>query len=154
MSDLTATHRLVDTSAPLDIDGLREYVQQLTGSFATGGALALIGPMGAGKTTTIQSLVTALGYTGHPKSPSFVMQHIYQLPALIIEHWDLYRLLDAPAGQLLPLIREIGATGQLVLIEWPEPLFAIGWGDEAVVWQLNIVDETHRILSRWEPLTG
>lgn len=150
--DLTRTHRIVSQSEPLDLTTLCRTLAALAPELAAGDTLSLIGPMGAGKTTAIAALVMALGYSGHPKSPSFVLQHIYETPTLTIEHWDLYRLLDAPPEQLAALLREIGTTGNLVLIEWPEPLLTLGWGSDTAILTLDIVDDSRRILTRWTPL--
>jgi|GEM_PF-648409 len=147
--DLTLTHRIMSQSEPRNLDALRTAIAALAKDIAPGDTIGFIGPLGAGKTTAIQALVAALGYTGHAKSPSFVLQHIYETQGFAIEHWDLYRLLDAPPDQLASLRREIGTTGNLVLIEWPEPLLALGWGQDATLWSLAIADDSHRILTRW-----
>ena len=60
------------------------------GSCAPGDAIALIGELGAGKTTFTTGLVTALG-GGDAHSPTFSLVHQYP-GRLIVWHADLYRL--------------------------------------------------------------
>lgn len=150
---LAVTHSITEETPPLDLVALRDKAASLALEVAGRGVLALTGPLGAGKTTVVQTLVQALGYQGSVKSPSFVLQHLYQTPDLTIEHWDLYRLLGATSEQVLTLLREIGQQGSLVLLEWPEPLIACGWSREVPIWQLTAPDESSRILTRWEPRT-
>ncbi|MCG3150894.1 MAG: hypothetical protein GEEBNDBF_00159 [bacterium] len=148
---LAVTHGITEESPPLDLAALRIKAASLAPEVVGGGVLALTGPLGAGKTTVVQALVQSLGYQGSVKSPSFVLQHLYQTPDLTIEHWDLYRLLDATPEQVLTLLRDIGQQGSLVLLEWPEPLISCGWGRDVPIWQLSAPDESSRILTRWEP---
>jgi len=150
---LAETHVIRERTAPLNLTDLRNKAVSLAPEVVGRGVLALTGPLGAGKTTVVQALVQALGHQGSVKSPSFVLQHLYQTPDRTIEHWDLYRLLDATSEQVLTLLREIGQQGSLVLLEWPEPLIACGWGREVPIWQLIAPDESSRILTRWEPRT-
>ncbi len=75
-------------------------------SLCVGEALALNGPMGAGKTTFVQQLGKAVGLTQRLTSPTFVLINEYHgqqakkgdLTPLPIAHVDLYRLGDPQAG--------------------------------------------------------
>jgi tRNA threonylcarbamoyladenosine biosynthesis protein TsaE len=91
---------------------------------ARGPALAdatveLHGPLGAGKTTFVRHLLRALGVTGRIKSPTYAVLEPYELPGLIVSHFDFYRFSDArewaDAG-----FREIFAAPGLKLAEWSE----------------------------------
>jgi tRNA A37 threonylcarbamoyladenosine biosynthesis protein TsaE len=48
-------------------------------------------------------------------SPTYVLQHVYERPKLVIEHWDLYRCNSAPEELLDP-----APDNTIRLIEWPE----------------------------------
>jgi len=78
--------------------------------------VALVGPLGAGKTTLVRHFCEQKGVPEPVSSPSFVLEHEYSLPgALTLEHWDLYRLADLP--------EELGEPpGQHVIrfVEWAD----------------------------------
>lgn len=97
------------------------WASALASRVRAGETLGLSGPLGSGKTTLIRYLVAALGCTDPVSSPSYVLQHIYELPESAptairrIEHWDLYRLHATPE-ELLDPPDDI----TLRIIEWPE----------------------------------
>lgn len=82
-----------------------------------GETVGLKGDLGAGKTTLVRYLVEELGGSAnHVASPSFTLQNEYVLATgSRIEHWDLYRLREAPEDLAEPPARET-----LRVIEWPE----------------------------------
>ena len=95
-----------------------------------GDAVALTGPLGAGKTTLVQRLAQALGVPAAAStvtSPTFALMNDYQTQSgLGIVHVDLYRL-DDGTGQipesepvLMELEEIIAARQHLVLVEWAD----------------------------------
>ncbi len=84
-----------------------------------GDAIALIGDLGAGKTTFTAGLVAALG-GGAAASPTFSLVNEYRHGRLYVWHVDLYRL-DRPAElPELGLDDLIGDRRGIVLVEWAE----------------------------------
>ncbi len=79
--------------------------------------MGLKGDLGAGKTTLVRYLVEELGGSaGHVASPSFTLQNEYVVGSgRRVEHWDLYRLREAPEELAEPPTQET-----LRVIEWPE----------------------------------
>ena len=81
--------------------------------------IELSGPLGAGKTTFVRHLLRALGVAGRIKSPTYAVVEPYELPGLVISHFDFYRFSDArewhDAG-----FRDTFANPGLKLAEWPE----------------------------------
>src|SRR6476659_7787448 len=60
-----------------------------------GTVVALIGPLGAGKTRLVQAVATALGVPpGRVTSPTFVLVNEYTGGRLPVYHFDTYRLKD------------------------------------------------------------
>jgi tRNA threonylcarbamoyladenosine biosynthesis protein TsaE len=97
----------------------RALAGALPATTATGAVVYLQGELGAGKTTTVRSLLQALGVTGKVRSPTYTLIDTYVLPALTCVHIDLYRLQSLNEVEELG-IRDIAGPASLMLIEWPE----------------------------------
>ncbi len=104
----------------------------LVGALRFGDMVGLQGDLGAGKTTLVRRIVAELnGLESLVASPSFALQHEYPVfldPGHLeyghidsgsdtkkVEHWDLYRLREAPED-----LYEPPDADTLRLIEWPE----------------------------------
>ncbi len=94
-----------------------------------GDVVALLGGLGAGKTTLARSIIAALGHAGEVPSPSFAIIEIYEPPAvrLPVVHADFYRLGSAAETGELGL--DEYRDGALLIAEWPE--HAGGFAHEA-----------------------
>jgi len=78
----------------------------------------LASDLGGGKTTFVQGLARALGYTGAVTSPTFTLSNIYALPdGREIHHYDLYRLGEAGVVGA-ELGEDIGEPTIITVIEW------------------------------------
>ena len=89
-------------------------------ALVTGGdAIALIGDLGAGKTTLVAGLVEALG-GGAASSPTFSLVNEYRGGRLIVWHVDLYRVERAAELPELGLDDAIGDRRGICVIEWAE----------------------------------
>jgi tRNA threonylcarbamoyladenosine biosynthesis protein TsaE len=84
-----------------------------------GAVLYLQGDLGAGKTTCVRSLLRAMGVTGLVRSPTYTLVETYETAALSCVHVDLYRLGAESEAEALGL-RDLGAPGTLLMVEWPE----------------------------------
>ena len=81
--------------------------------------LELLGPLGAGKTTFVRHLLRALGVSGRVKSPTYTVLEPYELPGLVVSHFDFYRFTD-PREWLDAGFRDVFAEPGLKLAEWPD----------------------------------
>jgi len=82
--------------------------------------VALIGPLGAGKTTLIQGIAEGIGVKDYVTSPTFIIINEYQ-GHLPFYHVDLYRLDEVKDIEDLG-IEEYFKRGGVCVIEWAEKL--------------------------------
>jgi tRNA threonylcarbamoyladenosine biosynthesis protein TsaE len=90
--------------------------QEIGQRLVIGDVVALIGPLGAGKTELAKGIAAAFGIT-EVTSPTFVIARSYKSnPPLI--HMDAYRLLAGanPLSELEDL--DLNAEGAITIIEW------------------------------------
>ena len=79
----------------------------------------LHGELGAGKTTLVQGLIAALGYTGRVKSPTYTLVELYTLSRLNLYHFDFYRFRDSNEWRDAGFSEYFDSDG-ICLVEWPE----------------------------------
>lgn len=99
----------------------RVAVRAVAGDF-----IGLSGPLGAGKTAFARAFLMAMA--AHQKapapaevpSPTFTLVQSYELGALEVAHYDLYRI-DSPEEADELGLDEAQVRG-IVLVEWPERL--------------------------------
>ncbi len=94
--------------------------ERLAGRFDIGALIALVGPLGSGKTAFVRGLAQGLGVLDEREvsSPTYVLVQEYagRVP---LYHVDLYRLV-APEAELADLgLDEMLADG-VVVIEWAD----------------------------------
>lgn len=93
--------------------------QRLAALVSGGDAIALIGDLGAGKTTLVSGLVAALG-GGAASSPTFSLVNEYPGGRLIVWHVDLYRIERAAELPELGLDDALGDPRGICVIEWAD----------------------------------
>ncbi|WP_083228017.1 tRNA (adenosine(37)-N6)-threonylcarbamoyltransferase complex ATPase subunit type 1 TsaE [Mucilaginibacter sp. PPCGB 2223] len=79
------------------------------------------GQMGAGKTTLIKALCSALGTDENISSPTFSIVNEYLIPKGKIYHFDFYRL-KTQTEALDMGYEEYFYSGEYCFIEWPEKI--------------------------------
>jgi len=105
----------------LDRFALAEAAARFAATLQPGDAVALIGDLGAGKTTFVRGVVAALhGSDEAVSSPTFVFRQRYA-GSPPVEHVDLYRL-DDPAGAADLGLDDAFAPDTITFVEWPERL--------------------------------
>lgn len=107
------------TIALADADATRAAGRALAAVVRGGDAIALIGDLGAGKTTLVSGLVEALG-GGAATSPTFSLVNEYPGGRLLVWHVDLYRVEREAELAELGLDDAIGDRRGICVIEWAE----------------------------------
>lgn len=121
-----------------------ELAKQLSSEFSSGDIVLLEGPLGAGKTTFVRSVLRAYGYEGVVRSPTFNLIQIFDISPPIM-HADLYRV-ESYVGIGI----EEYLDTHLCLIEWPDR--AVGLIPPEQAWQIKIdFHEDGRVLYLQRP---
>ena len=84
-----------------------------------GDVVCLEGDLGAGKTTFVQGLASALGVPGRVTSPTFCIVQEHQSKDMLLVHMDLYRLHGEEDVEAIGW-EDYLARGAIFVIEWPE----------------------------------
>lgn len=100
----------------------------------------LTGDLGAGKTQLTKGIAEGMGITADVTSPTFTIEMVYTGPALMLYHFDLYRIDDADQLEDTGIFDVLGARGVCV-IEWGEQ-FSDELGEERIdVFVMRLEDE-------------
>ena len=84
-------------------------------------SVALIGDLGAGKTTFVRGVLRAWGVTGSIKSPTYALVESYDTAKGCVHHLDAYRI-DSVADFEARGGFEYFATPSIRFVEWPQRL--------------------------------
>ncbi len=95
---------------------------KLAGIAEPGDVIALIGDLGAGKTSFARAFVAAKGGDGEVPSPTFTLVQLYEFAGGDVYHFDLYRLEEAE--EIFELGIEDAMSDGISLIEWPDRMGA------------------------------
>ncbi len=96
---------------------MRAWGRSFAKKLRVGDVVALVGELGSGKTTLVQSIAAAWGYKRGANSPTFSLANEYQTPRGMIYHMDMYRL---SKGELAIFPLEDYLDQGLCLIEWAD----------------------------------
>ncbi|MDY0102535.1 MAG: tRNA (adenosine(37)-N6)-threonylcarbamoyltransferase complex ATPase subunit type 1 TsaE [Lentimicrobium sp.] len=107
------------------LNELDEVASRILGEHPNARVMAVSGPMGAGKTTFIQSLCRRLKVKDTVNSPTFSIVNEYRTSTNEpVYHFDLYRL--KKTEELLDIgYEDYFYSGNYCFIEWPEVASAL-----------------------------
>ena len=106
--------------AVLTEEALARWGRRIGAEARTPLVIALRGDLGAGKSTLARAVAHGAGVRGDVPSPTFNLVFRYDTPhGVQVHHLDLYRL-ERPDEVWELGWAELGAPGDLVLVEWPE----------------------------------
>lgn len=130
----------------LDLEGMRSWGRRLGPAAARwGGLVALLGPLGSGKSTLVRAAAAAAGVEGPVQSPTYTLVHEHPLPdGRTLFHVDLYRIDDPTELHDLGWERLLEASGP-VFVEWADR--ASGGWLPASRWEIRLAmgpDAEHR----------
>jgi tRNA threonylcarbamoyl adenosine modification protein YjeE len=124
--------------AVLTEEALTAWGRRIGAQARTPLVLALRGDLGAGKSTLARAVAQGAGVAGDVPSPTFNLVFRYDTPRGVqVHHLDLYRLERQDEVWELGW-SELGAPGDLVLIEWPDRAEALLPSSR---WEVVIEDE-------------
>lgn len=130
-------------------DETKAVAGDLAKNLIGGEFIALIGDLGAGKTTFTQGLVAALGSVARVKSPTFTVMNIYDVVGRLsikrVVHCDFYRFTKAEELGALEL-GEYRTPDTVIVAEWPDALPTVDWGPTYTV-IINHKNEQSRVIT-------
>jgi tRNA threonylcarbamoyladenosine biosynthesis protein TsaE len=139
------------------LQALQRIGRRLARCLRPGDLVLLYGPLGAGKTTLVRAIASALGVIDPVRSPSFTIANIYRGP-LPVQHLDLYRLDEIDDDDALAL-EEYVRPDAVTVVEWPQagvtrlgrPTWIVRMGHESPQERsVEIESITPEAGSRWE----
>lgn len=101
-----------------DLEALEAFAGRLACALRAPLVVYLEGPLGAGKTTLVRGVLSALGYPGRVKSPTYGLMEHYDVKGFSVFHLDLYRVEDQAELEYLAL-RDVVGEDAVLFIEWP-----------------------------------
>lgn len=139
------SRRTVGAGAVLNLVELEAWGRRLGRTAARwGGLVAMVGPLGSGKSTLVRAAAGAAGVEGPVQSPTYTLVREYLLPdGRTLFHADLYRIEDPAELRELGWERLLSASGP-VFVEWADR--ATGWLPETR-WEIRLdmgPDAEHR----------
>ncbi len=95
------------------VTGVRQWIDR-------GSIITLSGMLGAGKTAFVQRMCGLFEVVGPIVSPTYAYLSTYELPDVVIYHFDLYRISGIEEFESFGFTECLNDPRGIVLIEWPE----------------------------------
>jgi len=108
--------------AILNLEELQNFAKECAKNIRGGEVIALIGDLGAGKTTFVQALLKARGIKKRVTSPTFSIMRPYISKKMTFYHVDLYRIGKIKEVDALGITNEWQKYNTVFLIEWADKI--------------------------------
>lgn len=105
------------------MEQLKAFAAEIASLLQSGDVLALVGDIGAGKTTFTQSLFSCLGVNNNVSSPTYNIVLLYNSPRGRLYHADLYRI-DSEEELDNIGFDELLCDDALIVVEWADKMEA------------------------------
>ena len=120
---------------------MHDFGLKLAAQLPNGTVVALLGDLGAGKTTLVRSVAKGLGVDEVVQSPTFNIMKLYLKGNKPLIHIDAYRLADLDTD--IGLDEYIGYETGLTMIEWPQFISKLLPSNTLYI-EISITGETSR----------
>jgi tRNA threonylcarbamoyladenosine biosynthesis protein TsaE len=107
---------------------IKDFAKDVASQLQGGELLALVGPLGSGKTTFAKALGKQLGVKHHIASPTFTLMQVYmaKLPKnrqpVFLYHLDLYRTKNFREVKALGITEVWQDKNVVTLVEWADQI--------------------------------
>jgi tRNA threonylcarbamoyladenosine biosynthesis protein TsaE len=103
------------------LEQIDEIAAELAGMVPSVAIMTFVGPLGAGKTTMVRSLLRASGVQDTITSPTYTYLNIYRnQEGFTFYHFDLYRIVSLDDFINAGFNEYLYQPNSIALIEWPE----------------------------------
>ena len=96
-----------------------QVAADFTRDLPAGSVVALVGPLGSGKTQFVKGIVKEIGANAVVTSPTFTLIHEYTGGRLPIYHFDFFRIEDRRSAERLGLDEYFFGDG-ICAVEWAD----------------------------------
>lgn len=125
-------------------EATKQIACRLGAELQAGDFIALVGPLGAGKTAFVQGLADGLGSEGSVTSPTFVLMRLHR-GRVPLAHADAYRL--AGAADLADIGLSDWMEDSVIALEWADTV-SEALPPERIEVQIEYADEGRRLRIR------
>ena len=136
----------------LSEEQLKEYGTEFAEKLKRGDVIALIGDLGAGKTTLSKAIAKGLGIEEHITSPTFTLINEYYSGRLPLYHFDVYRIDDISEMDELGYEEYFFGDG-VCIVEWADKVEEIIPEDAIKINIKHIEDQNVRMIERLDEQT-
>ena len=97
----------------------QQFAAEFARNLVPGSVVALVWPLGSGKTHFVKGMVQEIGGPAAVTSPTFTLIHEYTGGRLPVYHFDFFRIEDRPSAERLGLDEYFFGDG-ICAVEWAD----------------------------------
>ncbi len=117
----------MDNKYSLTLNDIPAFAKQLAQQLKGGEIFALVGPLGAGKTTLVKAVAKEIKIKHRLSSPTFALMHRFEAKLksgkkILFYHLDLYRVKNFKEAEALGLREFWGRPDIITFIEWGDKI--------------------------------